>query len=123
MTTPRHPGRAGSDPSVDARFGVVRVDDVGIESPEELPQLDKCHEVLADGGGPGGVAEGLVADTPRFQLGDERSGSRHADDVHAGFGKGAELRAQQQHQAHVDRGDVDEPLPGQRAQRDRATCR
>ena len=50
-----HPGRTGSHPSVDARFGVVRVDDVGLESSEELPKLAQGQEVLADGGGPGGM--------------------------------------------------------------------
>ena len=123
LTTPLHPGRSGSDPSVEARFGIVGVDDVGLEPPEELPQFGERHEVLADRRGPGRMVEGLVADAPRFQLGDERAGSRHADHLHAGLGKGSELRAQEQDQAHVDRGDVDELLPGQRAQRDRATCR
>ena len=123
LTTPVHPGGTGSHSSVETRFGVVGVHDVGLESSEELPQFDEGHEVLADCGGSGRMAEGLVADAPRFQLRHERAGSGHPDHFHAGLGKGTELRAQEEHQAHVDRGDVDELLPDQRAQRDRATCR
>jgi len=90
-----HPSGAGSDPSVEARLGVVGVDDVGPKPSEELPQLDERHDVLADRRGPGGMSEGLVADTPRFQLGYERAGSRHPDYFHAGLGESSELRAQQ----------------------------
>jgi hypothetical protein len=99
------------------------VDDVGPESSEEPPQFMEGHEVLADRDGPGCVAKRLVADAPGFQLGNERTGSRHADHFHAGLGKGSELWAQEEHEAHVDRGDVDEFLADQCAQRDRATCR
>ena len=60
----RHPGRPGGDSSVDARFGVVGVDDVGPQSSEEPPQFDKRHDVLADRNGPRGMAQGLVADAP-----------------------------------------------------------
>ena len=81
------------------------------------------HEVLADRDGPSGVAKGFVADTPGLQLRDERTGSRHTDHFHTGLGESAELRAQEEDQAHVDRGDVDESLPDQCVQCDRATCR
>ena len=118
-----HPGGTGSHPSVETRLGVVGVDDVRPKTPEELPQLDERHDVPADGDGPGGMAQRLVTDAPRFQLGHERSGSRHSDHFHAGLGKRTELWPEQQHQAHVDRGDVDELLPDQCAQRARATCR
>ena len=118
-----HPGGAGGHPAVEARLGVMGMDDVGIEPPEEPPQLVQRHDVLADRDGPRRVSQGLVTDAPRLQLGHVRSRSRHPDDLHAGLGERSELGAEQEHQAHVHRGDVDQPLPDQPAQRARATRR
>ena len=49
-------------------------------------------------------------------------GADTPDHLHPHIGKGPELRAEEQHEAHVDGGDMDQLLPGQRAQRARATC-
>src|ERR1700677_3228603 len=61
-----HAGRTGSHPTIEAWLGVVGVDDVGLEPSEKLPKLAQGHEVLPNRNGPGGVAEGLVVDAPRF---------------------------------------------------------
>ena len=98
------------------------MDDVGLEPAKETPQLQKGQNVLADGDRPGRVPQGHVADAPCFELGDERSGSRYADHLHAGVGKGSELWTEEQHQAHVHGGDMNQPLPDERAHRVFATC-
>ena len=90
-----HPGGAGRHPTVEARLGVVGVDDVGLEPPEEPPQLGQGHHVLADGRGPGGVTQGLVPDAPGLQLGYEWPGSRHPHHLHTGLGEGSELGTEQ----------------------------
>ncbi len=117
-----HPGGTGRQPTVQARLGVVGVDDVGFEPPEEPPQFGQGHHVLADGHGPGGVTQGLVSDAPGLQPGYVRSGSRHSHHLHSSFGKGSELGAEQQRQAHVHRGDVEQPLPDERGHRALLTC-
>ena len=118
-----HTGGPGRHTSVDARLGVVCVDNVGLQPPKELPQFTQGHDVLGDGNRPGGMPKRNMTDSPRLQLRDVGPGCGHADDLHAGRREPTELGAQEESEAHVDRGDVDEPLSGQSTHIDPVSCR
>ena len=103
-----HSCRSGRDPPVQAGLGVVGVDDVRPEFPEQALELDQGQDVLSDGDGPCGMFQWHVGDAPGGELVDEGTRRGHADDLHAGVGERPQLRAEEEGQADVRRGDVDE---------------
>ena len=105
----RDPGQAGRDPSVDAGLGVVGVDDVGAEPTEQPVQLAEREHVLVGRAGPGGVTQRMVHDAVGLQGGDERSRCRRGVDLEAGVPERPQLGPEQQLEADVGGGDVEEP--------------
>ena len=78
-------------------------------SPAQQPvQLRRRPDVVQDRHAPGGMAQGDVADAGALEVGHEGAGCGDADHVEAGGGERGELGPEQQGQAHVRRGDVDE---------------
>jgi hypothetical protein len=104
----RHPGRSGGDASVDAGLGVVRVDDVGAEPPEEAVELEQRLGVAAQVGRSGGVAQGVVHDAVGLEGGHVGPGRGGSVDVVAGGLERTELRPEEQLQADVGGGDVEQ---------------
>ncbi len=107
-------GHPGGHPPVQAGFGIVGVDDVGPEPAEQLHQLRKGQQVIARRHRAGGVPEGMVGDAPGGELVDERTGCRRRRHLHARLGESAQLRSEEQGQADVGGGDVDQTAPVQR---------
>ena len=70
----RDAGGLGRDAAVDARLGVVGVDDVGLQVPEHPPQLGQRPHVGRQRPAPGGVVQAHVADAVGFELLDVRPG-------------------------------------------------
>ena len=114
LTTAVHLGRPRREPAVHAGFGIVGVDDVGPQPPEQAVQPAGGTDVAGQGETTGGVRERDMAHTRGDELWDVWSGCRYADNVVAGVGEGAELRSQQEGQADIGRGEVDQPGTGSR---------
>ena len=114
--------RSGGKPAVEARFRIMGVHDVRSEVPEQPAQLQEGQDVLAGGDRTRGVLQRHMTDAPGFEFRDVGPRGRDTDDFHPRVGERSELPAEQQHQAHVDRGDVNQFLPDQSAQRAPAAC-
>jgi len=103
----RHTGHPAGQPTVDAGFRGVRVDDRRPDAPEQCHQLGQRPGVLERRHGPGGMGEREMADAPTVQRLDVRTRRRGTDHVVPRPADALELGAQQQFQAHVDGGHVD----------------
>ena len=108
LTTSGHPGQPPGDAAEDARLRVVGVEDVGAQRAEQPHELAERPQVLERvvRAGEGGHVD--VADAHRGEVGDVRSGGRHADHLVAGVGEGPQLRPEQPVEAHVGGGEVDD---------------
>ena len=104
----RNPRGAGGKPAVDARFRIVGVDDRGPEICEDAAELAERRDVAMRSHRPRRVPQRYVLDAPRLELLDIRSRCRYADRLVAGALERLELRSEQQRQADVRGGDVQE---------------
>ncbi len=101
-----YPGEPAEDPAVEARLGVVGVEDVDLLVPEDAPQVAGGAQVAPQAPSPRRGGERDVPDTGRLQLGDIRAGGADPDRLPSESGGGGELRHHQVAEAQVDGGEV-----------------
>ncbi len=105
----RHAREAADHASVDAGLGVVGVQDVDRFAREHAAQLTRGAEVGTRIVAACRGRERDVADSFTLERGDMWTRCADADRDAARVAHGAQLREQQEAQAHVDRGEVGDP--------------
>ena len=111
----RHPGDPRGDAAVDPGLGVVRVHDVGAELPEAASGARRApRDPDRERTSGSRVCSGTWRMPLRSSSAENVPGRRHPDHLVARVRERLELRSEEQRQADVGRGDVDEARPGHR---------
>ena len=105
----RHACGASRDPADNTRLRIVGVHYVRAESPEQPVQLEQADQILVRGDRAGRVAQRVVGDPVGFQPGGVATWSRRGMDFVPCIAKRAQLRAQEELEAYIGGGDVQEP--------------
>ena len=98
----RDPRQPPDDAAVQPGLRVVRVQDVDLLAPQDAPELARGAHVGGRVHRARRRRERDVADALRLELGHPRSGRADADGAPAEVAHGAELREQEEAEAHVD---------------------